>query len=569
MRQWKRFAATVLLLLPVLPPSSAGAVSADELLPQDDWVAPIVDGPDGIQADGIQVDGIAGDLDDDPHGLVPKLPFVQRYSLDTDHWEVWLCGNTGYTMGAAISDLEYATIPYFDAMSGGRYAITYTPGGTSSDPYCLDGIDPIGDPEGVVVIDSVTGGGYASPGLVCSGSGNCDYIGDTYPDNGRFAVVGAHALDGFGSVAAHEIGHTIHWPHSNSGLGNDEYDNPIDLMSGNLTSRGYTEPLPYGTAAFNRYQAGWIEPEDVVIASGLFQQVSLQPFDRPGTQMVAVLTGEDGVFYTLGTRTSSTYDPIPIEWEGVEVYKIDHDCGESAFGDVCPGIFRDQYQEPPSPDGVGHVLQVGEGINLEGIQIDVVGRDGDGFVLAVGDPANSLPFVDIGGSQFVDDILWLNDADITEGCNPPTNDRFCPSATVTRGQMAAFLVRSLGLTDNGGGNTFSDDDGSVFENDIAKLAAAGITRGCNPPQNTMFCPNDRVTREQLAAFVVRAYNLTDDGGGNTFVDDDNSVFQTDIAKLATAGITRGCNPPGNTMFCPYQSVTREQMAAFLHRASSG
>ncbi len=112
--------------------------------------------------------------------------------------------------------------------------------------------------------------------------------------------------------------------------------------------------------------------------------------------------------------------------------------------------------------------------------------------------------------------------------------------------MAAFLVRALGLTDNGGGNSFVDDDGSLFEGDIAKLAAAGITRGCNPPDNTMFCPNNRVTREQMAAFLVRAYHLTDDGGGNTFTDDDNSVFEADIAKLAAAGITKGCNPPANT-----------------------
>jgi hypothetical protein len=70
--------------------------------------------------------------------------------------------------------------------------------------------------------------------------------------------------------------------------------------------------------------------------------------------------------------------------------------------------------------------------------------------------------------------------------------------------MAAFLVRALGLTDDGGGNTFTDDDGSVFEEDIARLAASGITRGCNPPDNTKFCPGDKVTREQMAAFLRRA-----------------------------------------------------------------
>jgi len=117
-----------------------------------------------------------------------------------------------------------------------------------------------------------------------------------------------------------------------------------------------------------------------------------------------------------------------------------------------------------------------------------------------------------------------------------------------------------------GVGTFWDDDGSSFEPDIEWMAAAGVTKGCNPPVNDRFCPSAVVTREQMAAFLVRALNLTDDGGGNTFVDDNNSIFETDIAKLAAAGITKGCNPPTNTRFCPTDPVTREQMAAFLHRA---
>jgi hypothetical protein len=73
--------------------------------------------------------------------------------------------------------------------------------------------------------------------------------------------------------------------------------------------------------------------------------------------------------------------------------------------------------------------------------------------------------------------------------------------------MAAFLARALDLTDDGGGNTFTDDDGSVFEADIAKLAAAGITKGCNPPTNDRFCPESNVTRGQMAAFLRRAAAL--------------------------------------------------------------
>jgi PKD repeat protein len=175
-------------------------------------------------------------------------------------------------------------------------------------------------------------------------------------------------------------------------------------------------------------------------------------------------------------------------------------------------------------------------------------------------------FVDDDGNIFETDIEWLAAKAITQGCNPPVNDKFCPSDFVTRGQMAAFLVRALGYTDSGGGNLFVDDDGHTFENDIDKLGTAGVTKGCNPPVNDRFCPDDRVTRGAMAAFLVRALDYVDNGGGNLFVDDDGSTFENDIDRLATAGVTKGCNPPVNDKFCPDDFVTRGQMAAFLHRA---
>ncbi len=112
-------------------------------------------------------------------------------------------------------------------------------------------------------------------------------------------------------------------------------------------------------------------------------------------------------------------------------------------------------------------------------------------------------YADMFGHTFEADIYWLGNTGITKGCNPPENYLYCPDDTVTRGQMAAFLVRALGLTDTGT-TDFVDDNGSVFEPSIEKLAAAGITKGCNPPTNDHFCPDDPVTRGQMAAFMKRA-----------------------------------------------------------------
>jgi hypothetical protein len=74
--------------------------------------------------------------------------------------------------------------------------------------------------------------------------------------------------------------------------------------------------------------------------------------------------------------------------------------------------------------------------------------------------------------------------------------------------MAAFLVRAMGYDYNPPGDRFTDDNGSTFEDEIEKLAEAGVTQGCT---DTLFCPNDPVTRGQMAAFLHRAL-----GGGEIY-----------------------------------------------------
>ena len=194
------------------------------------------------------------------------------------------------------------------------------------------------------------------------------------------------------------------------------------------------------------------------------------------------------------------------------------------------------------------------------------------WALAVAPPSAADPtepggtFVDDDGSVHEGWIEAFAARGITRGCNPPTNDRFCPADPVTRSQLAAFLVREFGWPDGAGDDLFRDDDDSIFERDIDRLAAAGITRGCNPPTNDRFCPDDVVTRGQLAAFVVRTFGWTDGASADRFVDDDRSVFEGDIDRLAAAGATSGCNPPANDRFCPGDPVTREQLATILGRA---
>ncbi|MGH8914663.1 MAG: S8 family serine peptidase, partial [Acidimicrobiia bacterium] len=156
-------------------------------------------------------------------------------------------------------------------------------------------------------------------------------------------------------------------------------------------------------------------------------------------------------------------------------------------------------------------------------------------------PPTGQRFADVPpGHVFFSAIGWLAAEGITFGCNPPINDRFCPADSVSRGEMAVFLVRAFDYTDNGGGNLFVDDDGLFYENSADRLFTAGVTQGCNPPTNNRYCGDDNVTRGQMAAFLARAFSLPAYNGPDRFVDDNGSIFEGALEKLAQAGITVGC-----------------------------
>lgn len=171
------------------------------------------------------------------------------------------------------------------------------------------------------------------------------------------------------------------------------------------------------------------------------------------------------------------------------------------------------------------------------------------------------PFGDIASSVFRDDIAWLYDRGLTSGCNPPQNTDYCPEAKVTRGEMAVFLERALQLPPSTADH-FDDDNGKFYEEAANRIYEAGITSGCGP---RAFCGSASLPREQMAAFLDRAFGLGP-ASQDYFVDDTKSKFQESINRVAEADITKGCNPPANDRFCPTDLVTRGQLAAFLRRA---
>jgi hypothetical protein len=166
-------------------------------------------------------------------------------------------------------------------------------------------------------------------------------------------------------------------------------------------------------------------------------------------------------------------------------------------------------------------------------------------------------FSDIGALTLADQIERLAFAGITDGCGP---DRFCPAQRVTRGQMATFLSRAINRSPTDA-DFFSDDEASSHEDGINRLAQADIARGCT---TDTFCPKHPVTRAQMAAFLARALDLPP-VSIDVFADDSGDVHEAAINTLASFEITSGCDGERPERFCPGDTVTRAQMAAFLAR----
>jgi glucose/arabinose dehydrogenase len=228
--------------------------------------------------------------------------------------------------------------------------------------------------------------------------------------------------------------------------------------------------------------------------------------------------------------------------------------GQYVLGDFCSGRIWTVSARASSPaslkfhrDTSVMISSFGEAENGEIYMTDYAGGD----LYRVIAP----PFSDITNSKFLDDIMWLYNEKATTGC---TATLFCPKDELTRGQLASLLARALHLPMTST-DFFTDDDGTVHEPNINRIAAVGITTGCAANR---YCPSRNVTRAEMATFLDRAVNLPLTGT-DFFTDDDGLVHEDAINRVAAAGITLGC---AEARFCPDGLVNREVAAAFLHRA---
>jgi len=382
------------------------------------------------------------------------------------------------------------------------------------------------------------------------------------------------------TVMSHEMGHAFGLPHSSGNYG-QTYDNRWDVMSDTWSDCSRLSDATYGclgqhTIMYHKDKLGWVPASMKYTLNS--STAPVESGMAPGAYLMATLPfGTSGYFYTVEARQQVGYD---VKLPGVAI--IIHEI-EPNRNDDKPAHVIDSDGNGNTGDS-GAMWTVGETFTdaANGISVQVLSSTPNGFsvkltnntattTIEIDSNAQVLMFGDVPLGYWASSwIERLYNAGITGGCSTSPM-LYCPTTSVTRDQMAVFLLRGI----HGSSYTPPAVGLSTGFNDvpttywaaawIKQLAAEGITGGCGP---NLYCPETPVTRDQMAVFLLRAkhgssYIPPDVGSSTGFTDVPTTNWAAAwIKQLAAEGITGGCTA---TTYCPTVTVTRDQMAVFLVR----
>jgi hypothetical protein len=215
-----------------------------------------------------------------------------------------------------------------------------------------------------------------------------------------------------------------------------------------------------------------------------------QAFPATGAVDLPLEEGANTIVYAIGDLTGGSFDLLVSSIAGLGP--------DGAFSDVASSVHRSDITLMALADvarGTPDGRFVPDQELTRGQMAAFVRR-----ALALPNSSTDF-FTDDDTSEFEADINAIAAFGITFGYG---NGTYGPDDTITRGQMAAFLNRAFAL-DAGGDTPFTDIGGSIFEADIEAIFAADITKGAT---DTLFDPEGDVTRGQMASFLARALGLS-------------------------------------------------------------
>ena len=277
---------------------------------------------------------------------------------------------------------------------------------------------------------------------------------------------------------------------------------------------------------------GVLEPGETVELSPSWTNTLVGP--QTFTGAASALTGPAGPTYVIGDATAD-------------------------YGTVAAGTTADCHDAT----GDCYLITISGTRPVAHWDAQVTETIGDGYFTRTVHVGNS--FADVPTSNpFYAYIENLFHSGATGGCGAGL---YCPSSTVTRAQMAVFLLKgkfgSAHIPPPASGTVFLDVHIGDFAADwIEELAGLGITGGCGGGD---YCPGNPVTRAQMAVFLLKAehgaaYVPPACTGVFPDVPCPGSPFAPWVEQLAVEGITAGC---GGGNYCPNDPNIRGQMAVFL------
>ena len=159
-------------------------------------------------------------------------------------------------------------------------------------------------------------------------------------------------------------------------------------------------------------------------------------------------------------------------------------------------------------------------------------------------------------------ITKWSEKEVLEGYEDGT---FKPNNKVTRGELAAIIVRVFGLTDTSAAEKYTDVEATKwYASDIAKVSSAGIM---NDYEDGTFKPNQEATREEAAYAIAKAYKVAAKETNVTFKDQAqiSDWAEAEIASLVAGGYLNG-NPDGT--FRPTASLTRAEAVTMVDKITA-
>ncbi|MBW4095986.1 MAG: S-layer homology domain-containing protein [Acidobacteria bacterium] len=416
---------------------------------------------------------------------------------------------------------------------------------------------------------------------VYGASGNIGAGWSTGATSGRILLPYTSSLTG--PVLSHEMGHIFNLDHANTlecGDGiMDTLHSGDHFTDGSCTSKEYGDDTdimgitraaePYLNAYLFDYGhfGNGTEILDLGKVTGV-KGFTLTPWASGGANSaLKFVDSSSGETYYVQYRTNVGYDAATAVGGnfGVQIIKAGTSPSQSLTiaPSTLPYTANGGYYNPNLAWQTNSSF-----VTVGGIRINMNWENGANAGVTIVAPA----FNDLAGSGFQTDITWMKAQNLTTGY---PDGSFHPFDSMSREAMAAFMYRLAGSPAYTPPTTspFSDvATASVFYKEITWMNSVGLTTGY---ADGTFRPGAGMARDAMAAFLFRYASVQCHiPAAETFPMPDSARF-TDVAPaamfyrevgwLANAGISTGY--PDNT-FKPTDLITREAVAAFIHRLST-